>query len=71
MSAAVGGDFLWGHLKSTVYESNPHTIQELKDNISHEAATIKITMLHRVYLNLIRCVQLCVDAGGNHFQHFL
>jgi hypothetical protein len=26
--------FLWGQLKCTVYESNPHTIQELKDTIS-------------------------------------
>ena len=47
-------NFFWRHLKSTVYESNPHTIQELKDNISHTAAAIKITMLHRVYLNMIR-----------------
>jgi hypothetical protein len=41
--------FLWGHLKSTVYKSNPHTIQELKDNISHAVAAIDITVLHRVY----------------------
>ena len=63
--------FLCRHLKSTVYESNPHTIQELKDNISHAVAAIKITMLHRVYLNMIRCAQLCTDTGGNHFQHLL
>ena len=37
----------------TVYESNPQTIQELKDNISHAVAAIKITMLHRVYLNMV------------------
>jgi hypothetical protein len=53
------------------YESNPHTIQELKDNISHAAAAIKITVLHRVYLNMIKRTQLCTDAGGNHFQHLL
>jgi len=47
---------------------SPHTIQELKDNISHAVAAIKITMLHRVYLNTIRRAQLCIDAGGNHFQ---
>ena len=46
-------NFLWGHLKSTVYESNPHTIQELKANISHTVAAIKITMLRRVYLNIV------------------
>jgi len=62
--------FLWGHLKSSVYESNPHTIQELKD-ISHAVAAINIPMLRRVYLNVIRRAQLCIDAGGNHFQHLL
>ena len=63
-----GGNFLWRHLKSTVHESNPHTTQELKDNISHAVAAIKIIMLHRLYLNMIRRAQLCVDAGGNHFH---
>jgi len=61
--------FLWGHLKSMVYESNPHTIRELKDN-SHAVAAIKSTILRRVYLNMIGRLQLCIDAGGNHFQSF-
>jgi len=64
-------NFLWGHLNSTVYESNPHTMQELKYNISHTVAAITITMLHPVYLNMIRRAQLCIDAGGNHLQHLL
>jgi len=38
---------------------------------SHAVAAIKITMLHRVYLNMIRRAQLCIDAGGNHLQHLL
>jgi hypothetical protein len=67
----VGEKFFLGPLKSTVYESNPHTIQELKDNISHAVAAIKITILHRVYLKMIRRAQLCIDAGGIHFQHLL
>ena len=33
--------------------------------------SISITTLHRVYLNMIRRAQLCIDAGGNHFQHLL
>jgi len=45
--------FLWRHMKSTVYESNPHTIQELKAIISHAVAAIKITMLYRLYLNMV------------------
>ena len=61
----------WGPLKSAVNESNTHTIQELKDNIRHAVAAIRITVLHRVYLNMIRRTQPCIDAGGNHFQHLL
>jgi len=34
-------------------------------------AVIKITMLHRVYRNVIRRTQLCIDAEGNQFQHLL
>ena len=45
--------FLWEHLKSAAYELNPHTTQELKENISHTVAAIKITMLHRVYFNMV------------------
>ena len=41
------------HVEVTVYESNPHTIRELKDNISHAVAAIKITVLHRVYLSMV------------------
>ena len=63
--------FLWGHLKSTVYESNPHTIQELKDNISHAVAAIKTTMSHRVYLNTVtsRLLTNCSDTLRNIHVH--
>jgi len=58
--------FFSGHFKNTVHEPNPHTMQEPKDKISHAVAAIKITMLHRVYLNMITRAQLCIVAGGNH-----
>ena len=38
----------------------------MKD-ISHAVAAIKIIVLHRVYLNMIRPTQLCIDAAGKHF----
>jgi hypothetical protein len=63
--------FLWRHLKSTMYETNPHAIQELKDNISHAVAAIGVTSLCRVYLNMIRRARLCSDAAGGQFQHYL
>ena len=57
-----GGNFLWGHLKSTVDESHPHTVQKLLDNISHAVAAIKIAMWHRVYLNMVSS-QLLTDCS--------
>jgi len=59
--------FLWGHLKSTVYKSNPHTIQKLKDIISHAVAAIKITVLHPVYLNMVTALLFtnCSNAPRN------
>ena len=32
--------FLWGYLKSKVYVNKPRTVEELKDNIRQEIATI-------------------------------
>jgi len=61
----------WKTSATKLQPSNPHTIQELKDNISHGNAAITITMLHPVYLNMIRRKQLCINAGGNHLQHLL
>ena len=29
------------------------------------------SLLHPVYLNMVRREQLCTDAGGNHLQHLL
>ena len=40
---------------------------DLKDNISHAVAAIKITMLHRVYLNMVtaRLLTNCSNIGRN------
>jgi len=45
--------FFLGALEKYGIQPNPHTIQELKDNISHAVAAIRITTLHRVYLNMV------------------
>ena len=58
-----GGEIL------TVYESNPHTIQELEDNLSHAVAAIKIAMLHRVYLNMVTARLLTNCSNTLHNIH--
>jgi hypothetical protein len=40
--------FLWGYLKSKVYENKPRTTMDLKQNIRDEVATISPTMLQQV-----------------------
>jgi hypothetical protein len=40
--------FLWGYLKSKVYEKKPRTTDDLKQNIREEVAAISSTMLQQV-----------------------
>jgi len=52
---------------SNQIQSNPPTIQELKDISSHAVAAIKIIMLHRVYLNMVtaRMLTNCSNSLRN------
>jgi hypothetical protein len=59
--------FLWGYLKSKVYEKKPRTTEDLKQNIRKEVAAVPPTMLQRVMQNFqIRLLGECVDNNGRH-----
>jgi hypothetical protein len=58
-------------MKGRVYEKNPRNIEELKDNISNSIRSITTTELTRVYMNLLRRAQECLDADGGQFQLLL
>jgi hypothetical protein len=45
--------YLWGYLKGKVYENNPKTIDELKENIRRSIEAIYINVLRKVSLNVI------------------
>jgi Holliday junction resolvasome RuvABC ATP-dependent DNA helicase subunit len=62
--------YLWGNLKQKVYKTNPHTIEELKENIRNEVSAISPGGL-RVITNLVRRCQECARADGDNFQHLL
>jgi hypothetical protein len=49
--------YLWGNLKQKVYKTNPHTIEELKENIRHELSAISLGEHQRVITNLVRRCQ--------------
>jgi len=52
-----------------VYDSNSHTIQEMKDNISHAVVAIKINMLHLLYLNMVTARLLTNRSNTLHNIH--
>jgi hypothetical protein len=63
--------FLWGMLKGKVYANKPSTIDELKSNISNEIAAIPPATLTATFNSMERRVHMCLEAGGDHFQHLL
>lgn len=63
--------YLWGMLKERVYQNNPHTIDELKENIRTCISCITPTELTQVYLHLLNRAHKCLAVAGDHFQHLL
>jgi hypothetical protein len=53
--------FLWGYLKSKVYEKKPRTTVDLKQNIREEVSP---TMLQRVMQNFQKRLRECVDKDA-------
>jgi hypothetical protein len=58
--------FLWGYLKSKLYEKKPKTMVDLKQNTRDEVAAISPTMLQRVMQNFQKHLRECVDNKGHH-----
>ena len=54
--------YLWRYLEGKVYESNPHTSDELRKNIRSALETTEVTVLRKVYLNKIASAQKCIDS---------
>jgi hypothetical protein len=58
--------FLWGYLKSQMYEKKPRSTVDLKQNIRDKVAAISPTMLQQVLQNFLKRLQECVDNKGRH-----
>lgn len=63
--------YLWGALKGKVYENNPLSVNELKKSIVNHIQQISPITLQKVFNNMKKRVQLCIDANGGHIQHLL
>ncbi|KAK2702960.1 hypothetical protein QYM36_018485 [Artemia franciscana] len=63
--------FLWGHLKSVVYQNRPRTLDDLKDAILTECQKITTETLIRVRDSFIKIIDTCIQAEGEQFEHLL
>lgn len=60
--------FLWGYLKSLVYQNRPNTLDDLRNNIRAVIDNIPVDMLERVIQNFRNRLNQCIDNGGRHLQ---
>jgi len=60
--------FLWGYLKSRVYNPLPNNLDELKDNIIREIKKIDKKIQRDTFLNFSKRCDLVVDAQGEHIN---
>ena len=65
--------FLWGHLKDLVYQTEVPDVEELRRRIIHGCQTIRETpgIFQRVRESFVRRANVCLNAGGEHFEQFL
>jgi len=63
--------FLWGLLKGKVYKNTHRTIKQLKDTIRQEIQAINVDTLGKLFQNLEKRIQVCLDVKGDQFQHRL
>jgi hypothetical protein len=63
--------FLWGYLKSKVYTTRPHSIQQLKDRITEGIGTINGTLLQRVMQNFRQRLQQHIKCHGGHLEQVI
>ena len=66
------GFFLWGALlKGKVHKNTPRTLEQPKDAIRQEIQAVNFDTLGKVFQNLEKRIQVCLDVKGDQFQHRL
>lgn len=64
--------FLWGALKTKVYQVQVDNIGQLWNRIINAANTLRGNgILRRVHFNFLRRINLCLTEGGAHIEHLI
>jgi hypothetical protein len=62
--------FLWGYLKSRVYNPLPNNLDELKANRAREISNIDKDVLKNTFLNFSKRCNLVIEANGHHINDY-
>ena len=54
-----------------MYKNTPRTIEQIKDAIRQEIQAVNVDTLGKVFQNLEKCIQVCLDVKGDQIQHRL
>ncbi len=60
--------FLWGHLKSRVYRTQPEDLDELRERLQHEFAMLPQEMVNRAIRSYEARLQRCIEVGGENVE---
>lgn len=63
--------FLWGTVKQYLYRERINSREELEERIIEAFATVTPEMLRNAQQSLIQRARLCIQCGGEHFEHLL
>ena len=65
--------YLWGHMKTLVYETKVDSRAALRDRIFAAAEHIRNhpNNIASATQSLLMCAENCVAAGGGHFEQLL
>ena len=63
--------FLWGFIKSRVYEGKPRISEELKGAISKQIGMINQELLERAEANFREGLQMCICQNGHHLNDII
>ena len=63
-------DFFWGYLNnSKVYNPQPKTLEDLKQNIRNKIETLKRPLLESTFNNMKKRLKLVIAANGGHIKN--
>ena len=65
--------FLWGHMKSLVYQTSVDTVEDLLARVLGSAQEIQQTpgVMTRLYQNMIRRFNMYIELGCCHIEPLL